>query len=101
MRTMWSSPVTRNVMTPAYALGGRSRIVATVAGMRRAVCRSALLALVVAALLPATGALAHDPIVLADSQTTPDLGPLLPDGTISFALYGLLNSPGDSRGFRV
>jgi len=46
-------------------------------------------------------AFAHDPIILTDSQTSPDAGPLLPDGTISFAVYGTLNSAGDTRGLRV
>ena len=46
-------------------------------------------------------AFAHDPIILIDTQTTPDAGPLLPDGTISFALYGTLDAAGDTRGLRV
>jgi hypothetical protein len=46
-------------------------------------------------------ALAHDPIILVSDQRTPVDGPLLPDGTVSFALYGTLEEPGDSRGFRV
>jgi hypothetical protein len=59
----------------------------------------ALLGLVV---LGAAGtAFAHDPIILTDAQTSPDAGPLLLDGTISFALYGTLNSAGDTRGLRV
>lgn len=53
------------------------------------------------ALLPASVAKAHDPIILTSNQTTPADGPLLPDGTISFALYGALDSPKDTRGFRV
>ncbi|MGI9612369.1 MAG: hypothetical protein ACR2QO_05645 [Acidimicrobiales bacterium] len=44
-------------------------------------------------------AAAHDPIFLTDDQSTPDTGPYLPDGTISFALYGSLNAPGETRGF--
>jgi hypothetical protein len=44
---------------------------------------------------------AHDPIIVDDSQTTPDAGPLLPDGTISFALYGVVDGEGDTRGFRA
>ena len=59
----------------------------------------AVLALV--ALLPASVAKAHDPIILTSDQTSPTDGPLLPDGTISFALYGALDSPKDTRGFRV
>ena len=52
-------------------------------------------------LLPASVAEAHDPIILTPNQSTPSDGPLLPDGTISFALYGSLESSGDTRGFRV
>lgn len=44
---------------------------------------------------------AHDPIILTSDQRTPADGPLLPDGTVSFALYGTLDGPGDTRGFRV
>jgi hypothetical protein len=55
----------------------------------------------VAVLGGAATAFAHDPIILTDTQTSPDDGPLLPDGTISFALYGSLNSAGDTRGLRV
>jgi len=51
--------------------------------------------------LPASLAKAHDPIILTSDQRTPSDGPLLLDGTISFALYGALDSAGDTRGFRV
>ncbi len=63
--------------------------------------RFVLLCLAAFSLLPATAASAHDPIILTANQTTPDQGPLLPDGTISFALYGTLLSAGETRGFRV
>lgn len=43
-------------------------------------------------------AAAHDPIFLGPDQSTPETGPYLPDGTISFALYGSLLRPGDTRG---
>jgi hypothetical protein len=52
-------------------------------------------------LMPASVASAHDPIILTSEQTTPASGPLLVDGTISFALYGSLEGPTDTRGFRV
>jgi hypothetical protein len=52
-------------------------------------------------LLPASIATAHDPIILTSDQRTPINGPLLIDGTISFALYGSLDTSGDTRGFRV
>ena len=53
------------------------------------------------ALLPASAAKAHDPIILTTDQATPANGPLILDGTISFALYGALDLPQDTRGFRV
>ena len=53
------------------------------------------------ALFPATAAKAHDPIILTSEQSTPIDGPLLVDGTISFALYGSLEMSDDTRGFRV
>ena len=55
-----------------------------------------------AALLVMTSAqpaLAHDPIIILPDQREPSDGPLLPDGTISFALYGTLQDADDQRGF--
>lgn len=60
-----------------------------------------LIAAVLFGFLPASLAKAHDPIILTSDQRTPSDGPLLLDGTISFALYGSLDSAGDTRGFRV
>ena len=51
-------------------------------------------------LLLTSPALAHDPLILLPEQKTPAEGPLLPDGTISFALYGSLLEEGDQRGFQ-
>jgi len=62
---------------------------------------SSLVVVVLVALLGGGTARAHDPIILTADQSTPADGPLLPDGTISFALYGTLEAPGDTRGFRV
>ncbi len=42
---------------------------------------------------------AHDPIFVEQDQTTPDVGPYMPDGAISWALYGSVLEPGDTRGF--
>ncbi len=60
-----------------------------------------LIALVLFGLLPASIAAAHDPIILTSEQQTPSEGPLLLDGTVSFALYGSLEAADDTRGFRV
>ncbi len=56
--------------------------------------------LVISSLFAFSGiAAAHDPIFVEDSQTTPDTGPYMPDGTISWALYGTVLESGDTRGF--
>ena len=60
-----------------------------------------LIALVLFGLLPTSIAAAHDPIILTSEQQTPADGPLLVDGTVSFALYGSLEAADDTRGFRV
>jgi hypothetical protein len=69
----------------------------------RSHARQALAAIAAALVVLATptAARAHDPIILGDGQTTPERGPLLPDGTISFALYGAVGGEGDTRAFRV
>ena len=51
-------------------------------------------------LLLTSPALAHDPIILLPEQKTPAEGPFLPDGTISFALYGSLVEKNDTRAFQ-
>ena len=60
-----------------------------------------LITAVLIGLLPASMAKAHDPIILTSDQRTPAEGPLILDGTISFALYGSLETSGETRGFRV
>ena len=47
----------------------------------------------------APSAMAHDPMFITADQTTPDTGPFMPDGTISWALYGSVLDAGDTRGF--
>jgi len=51
-------------------------------------------------LLLTSPALAHDPLILLPEQKTPAEGPFLPDGTISFALYGSLVEKNDTRAFQ-
>ena len=43
---------------------------------------------------------AHDPIFMENTQVSPADGPYLPDGNISFALYGRFENRFGSRGFR-
>jgi hypothetical protein len=44
---------------------------------------------------------AHQPVALLNSDTTPAKGPLLLDGTVSFAVRASFNKAGESRGFRA
>lgn len=60
---------------------------------------AAAVACLVSVAVVAPAALAHDPIFLSDDQTTPDVGPFMPDGSISWALYGQVLDVGDTRGF--
>ncbi len=54
------------------------------------------LCLVLAGTSPAQ---AHQPVPLSSANPTPDRGPLLVDGTVSFAVYASLQGK-DTRGFR-
>ena len=59
----------------------------------------AILLVIVVVLGAAGTAAAHDPIFLTEEQTSPQEGPYLPDGTISWAIYGTLEQSGETRGF--
>ena len=63
--------------------------------------RLTIVLVVLGVMLSAGAASAHDPLFLTSDQTTPESGPLLPDGTISFAIYGDLAGGGDTRGLQV
>ena len=51
--------------------------------------------------LSATAASAHQPVVLLDTDTTADAGPLLVDGTISFAVRAAFTKAGQKKAFRA
>lgn len=63
----------------------------------RRLCALLLSAALVVGLVAPAGA--HDPIFLSNDQTTPDTGPFMPDGTISWAVYGTFPTAGETRGF--
>ena len=56
------------------------------------------LALTLLGLAPAA---AHQPVVLLNSDTTPSVGPLLVDGTVSFAVRAAFSKAGQKRAFRA
>ena len=59
---------------------------------------AAILALSLLGVMPAS---AHQPVVLLDSDTTPAAGPLLVDGTVSFAIRAAFNKSGQKKAFRA
>jgi hypothetical protein len=61
-----------------------------------------LLALITAFVFLSTGvAVAHQPVVLLNSDTTAAKGPLLVDGTVSFAIRAAFKKAGDKKAFRA
>ena len=66
--------------------------------MRRALIASIALAL---AATMATPASAHQPVFLLPTDTTPNAGPLLVDGTVSFAIRASFTKSGQKQAFRA
>jgi hypothetical protein len=63
--------------------------------------RKLVLLLAIASLALPVAAQAHQPVSLLSSDTTPSKGPLLVDGTVSFAVRASFAKAGESRGFRA
>ena len=51
--------------------------------------------------LGSSAAYAHQPVVLSDSDTTAAMGPLLVDGTVSFAVRAAFTKTGQKKAFRA
>ena len=61
-----------------------------------------LLAVLIALVFLGSGvATAHQPVVLLNSDTTAAKGPLLVDGTVSFAIRAAFNKAGEKKAFRA
>ena len=61
-----------------------------------------LLAMIVAFVFVSSGlAVAHQPVVLLNSDTTAAKGPLLVDGTVSFAVRASFSKKGEKKAFRA
>lgn len=63
--------------------------------------RKLVLLLAITLLSLPVAAHAHQPVVLLNGDTTPAKGPLLVDGTISFAVRASFSKSGESKGFRA
>jgi hypothetical protein len=48
--------------------------------------------------LGSNSASAHQPVILDENDNSPERGPELVDGTVSFAVYGSITKPGELRG---
>ena len=63
--------------------------------------RRLVIAVIAALVLGTTPALAHQPVVLLDTDTTAAKGPLLVDGTVSFAIRASFTKSGQKKAFRA
>jgi hypothetical protein len=61
---------------------------------------TAFIALALAATLAAPAS-AHQPVFLLPTDTTPNAGPLLIDGTVSFAIRASFTKSGQMQAFRA
>ena len=63
--------------------------------------RRLVIAVIAALVLSSSAAFAHQPVVLLDTDTTAAKGPLLVDGTVSFAIRASFTKSGQKRAFRA
>ena len=63
--------------------------------------RKLVIAVVAALVLGSSAAFAHQPVVLLDTDTTAAKGPLLVDGTVSFAIRAAFTKSGQKKAFRA
>jgi hypothetical protein len=66
--------------------------------MRKSLVAALVLAFLI---LPAGAATAHQPVFLLPTDTTPNAGPLLVDGTVSFAIRASFTKSGQKQAFRA
>ena len=69
--------------------------------MKKTLSIAVLVAVAIFAPLLTTSASAHTPVTLLGSDTTPKAGPLLVDGTISFAIRASFTKSGQKKAFRA
>jgi len=63
--------------------------------------RKLVTAVIAALVLSSSAAFAHQPVVLLNTDTTAAKGPLLVDGTVSFAIRAAFNKAGEKKAFRA
>ena len=63
--------------------------------------RKLAIAVIAALVLGSSPAFAHQPVVLLNTDTTAAKGPLLLDGTVSFAIRAAFNKSGEKKAFRA
>jgi hypothetical protein len=63
--------------------------------------RRLVISVIAALVLNSSAAFAHQPVVLLDTDTTAAKGPLLVDGTVSFAIRASFTKSGQKKAFRA
>ena len=63
--------------------------------------RRLVIAVIAALVLSSSAAFAHQPVVLLNTDTTAAKGPLLVDGTVSFAIRASFTKSGQKKAFRA
>jgi len=63
--------------------------------------RRLVIAVIAALVFSSSAAFAHQPVVLLDTDTTAAKGPLLVDGTVSFAIRASFTKSGQKKAFRA
>ena len=63
--------------------------------------RKIIVGVIVLTIMLITPANAHQPVVLTSTDTSASKGPLLVDGTVSFAVRAALTKPNQTLGFRA
>jgi hypothetical protein len=63
--------------------------------------RKLAIAILATLLISSSAAVAHQPVILLDTDTTAAKGPLLVDGTVSFAIRASFTKAGQKKAFRA
>ena len=102
MVSTWSRYVSENHLGPAWRFIGNLIGNAHSKGLRyRFDVRKFLVAVLLFTFIGSGMAFAHQPVVLLNTDTTAEKGPLLVDGTVSFAIRASFTKAGQKKAFRA
>lgn len=102
MVSTWSHYLSENHLGPAWRFIGNLIGNARPKGLRyRFDVRKFLVAVLLFTFIGSGMAFAHQPVVLLNTDTTAEKGPLLVDGTVSFAIRASFTKAGQKKAFRA